>query len=67
MKKFYITLLTFIIAALQVFAAPVDPEKALEIANDFWRSNILTRKKSHTFILQLLLPVSCNVPRHNLL
>lgn len=48
MKKFYITLLTFIIAALQVFAAPVDPEKALEIANDFWRSNISTRKKTQS-------------------
>ena len=40
MKKFYISLLTIIFAALQITAAPIDPEKALEIANDFWTSKV---------------------------
>ena len=44
MKKFYISLLTFILAAIQLTAAPVDPEKALEIANEFWASNVTLKK-----------------------
>lgn len=40
MKKLYISLLTIIFAATQIFAAPVDPEKALEIANNFWTNNV---------------------------
>ena len=40
MKRFYISLLAVIFAAIQVIAAPVDPEKALEIANDFWASKV---------------------------
>ena len=40
MKRFYISLLTIIFAALQITAAPIDPEKALEIANDFWTSKV---------------------------
>ena len=44
MKRFYISLLTIIFAAIQIIAAPVDPEKALEIANDFWANNISLKK-----------------------
>ena len=44
MKRFYISLLTIIFAAIQLIAAPVDPEKALEIANDFWAKNVSLKK-----------------------
>ena len=44
MRKFYISLLTIVFAAIQIFAAPVDPEKALEIANDFWASKVSLKK-----------------------
>lgn len=44
MKKFYISLLTIIFAAVQIAAAPVDPEKALEIANNFWANNVPASK-----------------------
>ena len=50
MRKFYISLLTIVFAAIQLFAAPVDPEKALEIANDFWTSKV-SLKKSMQFKL----------------
>ena len=40
MKRFYISLLAIVFAALQVIAAPVDPEKALKIANEFWASKV---------------------------
>ena len=50
MRKFYISLLTIVFAAIQLFAAPVDPEKALEIANDFWASKV-SLKKSMQFKL----------------
>ena len=40
MKRFYICLLAIIFAAIQVIAAPVDPQKALEIANEFWASKV---------------------------
>ena len=50
MRKFYISLLTFVFVAIQLFAAPVDPEKALEIANDFWASKV-SLKKSMQFKL----------------
>ena len=46
MRKFYISLLTIVFAAIQIFAAPVDPEKALEIANDFWESKVSLHKSS---------------------
>ena len=44
MRKFYICLLTIVFVAIQLFAAPVDPEKALEIANDFWAKNVSLKK-----------------------
>ena len=44
MKRFYICVLTLFFAAMQIIAAPVDPERALEIANDFWASNISLKK-----------------------
>ena len=44
MKRFYISVLTLFFAAMQIIAAPVDPERALEIANDFWASNISLKK-----------------------
>ena len=44
MRKFYISLLTIVFAAIQIFAAPVDPEKALEIANDFWESKVSLKR-----------------------
>ena len=44
MKRIYIGLLTFIFAVMQLFAAPVDPERALEIANDFWTNNVSLKK-----------------------
>ena len=44
MRKFYISLLTIVFVAIQLFAAPVDPEKALEIANDFWAKNVSLKK-----------------------
>ena len=44
MRRFYICLLTIVFAAIQIFAAPVDPEKALEIANDFWASKVSLKK-----------------------
>ena len=50
MRKFYISLLTIVFVAIQLFAAPVDPEKALEIANDFWAKNV-SLKKSMQFKL----------------
>ena len=50
MRKFYICLLTIVFVAIQLFAAPVDPEKALEIANDFWAKNV-SLKKSMQFKL----------------
>ena len=40
MKRFYISLLAIIFAAIQVIAAPVDPQKALEIANEFWANKV---------------------------
>ena len=46
------TLLTLILFfAVTAFAGPVDPDKALEIANSFWKSNSLSGKKA--VILQL--------------
>lgn len=42
MKRFYISLLTIVFTATQILAAPIDPEKALEIANDFWANNVST-------------------------
>ena len=50
MKRFYISVLTLFFAAMQIIAAPVDPERALEIANDFWASNV-SLKKSMRFKL----------------
>ena len=44
MRKLYISLLAIVFAAIQIFAAPVDPEKALEIANDFWASKVSLKK-----------------------
>jgi hypothetical protein len=44
MKRFYISVLTLFFATMQIIAAPVDPERALEIANDFWASNISLKK-----------------------
>ena len=44
MRKFYISLLTIVFVAIQLFAAPVDPEKALEMANDFWAKNVSLKK-----------------------
>ena len=44
MKRFYISLLTIVFAAIQIIAAPIDPEKALEIANSFWESNVSLKK-----------------------
>ena len=46
MKRFYTSLLTIIFAAIHIIAAPVDPEKALEIANNFWANNISLKKKT---------------------
>ena len=48
MRKFYISLLTIVFAAIQIFAAPVDPERALEIANDFWASNVSLKKSTRS-------------------
>ena len=46
------TLLTFILFFVAtVFADPVDPDKALEIANSFWRGNSLSGKKAVTLQL----------------
>ena len=45
MKRFYICVLTLFFAAMQIVAAPVDPERALEIANDFWASNVSLKKR----------------------
>ena len=46
------TLLTFILFFVAtVFAGPVDPDKALEIANSFWRGNSLSGKKAVTLQL----------------
>ncbi len=46
------TLLTFILFfAVTAFAGPVDPDKALEIANSFWKSNSLSGKKAVTLQL----------------
>lgn len=44
MRRFYISLLTLVFAAIQVFAAPIDPVKALDIANRFWESNVSLKK-----------------------
>lgn len=44
MKRFYISLLTIVFAAIQIIAAPIDPEKALEIANSFWERNVSLKK-----------------------
>lgn len=46
------TLLTLILLfAVTAFAGPVDPDKALEIANSFWSDNSLSGKKAVTLQL----------------
>ena len=46
------TLLTLILFfAVTAFAGPVDPDKALEIANSFWTNNSLSGKKAVTLQL----------------
>ena len=50
MKRIYISLLTLIFVAIQAIAAPVDPEKALEIANSFWANKVSLKKTGTTTI-----------------
>lgn len=51
MKRIYLSLLTLILVAIQVIAAPVDPEKALEIANDFWANKVSLKKNIQSRLL----------------
>ena len=51
MKRIHLSLLTLILVAIQVIAAPVDPEKALEIANDFWAHKVSLKKNIQSRLL----------------
>ena len=51
MNRIYISLLTVLFVATQVFAAPVDPEKALEIANNFWSNKVSLKKNIQSRLL----------------
>ena len=51
MKRFTTLLLSLLLLTGTVFANPIDPEKAGEIANKFWNSN-LKQAKLNTLILQ---------------
>lgn len=51
MKRIYLSLLTLIFVSIQVIAAPVDPEKALEIANDFWANKVSLKKNIQSRLL----------------
>ena len=51
MKRIYLSLLTLILVAIQVIAEPVDAEKALEIANDFWANKVSLKKNIQSRLL----------------
>lgn len=51
MKRIYLSLLTLILVTIQVIAEPVDAEKALEIANDFWANKVSLKKNIQSRLL----------------